>query len=121
VKTQKAQATTTNQYTPRNQKPTHRGENIAFTKISLEIEEILPEGGKVEMKLVQTGYAGGVNNLYTGQMNVQIKLCCFIVFYCQMLRNVLVFETSHKHKILNIHLCGTEFEEILFWFLCRFL
>jgi hypothetical protein len=34
-------------------------------KIPLEIEEVLPEGGKVEMKLVQTGYAGGVNNLYT--------------------------------------------------------
>lgn len=64
MKTQKAQATTTNQYTPQNQKPTHRGENIAFMNVPLQTEEVLPEGGKVELKLVHTGYAGGVNNLY---------------------------------------------------------
>jgi len=57
----------------------------------------LPEGGKVELKLVQTGYAGGVNNLCTRQISVQIS----------MGRDEIV--------------CGTEFEEILFSFLCRFL
>lgn len=74
LKKKKAQATTTNHYTPQNQKPTHHGEKIAFTQIPLQTEEVLPEGGKLELKLVQTGYAGGVNDLYTRQISVQVGM-----------------------------------------------
>lgn len=34
----------------------------------------MPEGGKLELKLVQTGYAGGVNDLYTRQISVQVGM-----------------------------------------------
>lgn len=34
----------------------------------------MSEGGKVELKLIQTGYAGGVNNLYTRQISVQVSM-----------------------------------------------
>jgi hypothetical protein len=34
----------------------------------------LPEGGKVQLKLVQTSYAGGVNKLYARQISVQFSM-----------------------------------------------
>jgi len=34
----------------------------------------LPEGGKVELKLVQTGYAGRVDDLYARQISLQVSM-----------------------------------------------
>jgi hypothetical protein len=65
VKTQISQATTTNQYTPQNQKPTYHEENIAFMNIPIWIKEVLPEVGKVKQKLVQIGCAEEVKKTCT--------------------------------------------------------